>query len=836
VPALPAGSSPPPPFPPLAPVTANAADADNDPSGSAFVPRAPDMTPPAGTAGKRGAWRPRVLRTALIATGVLLAVLAAVVAWLRFAFDPNAWKPQLIELVEQRYQRTLTLDGDIGLTFFPSIGAQLGPVSLSEADRKTEFAGADRVRVAVSLLPLLRGQVVVDEVVLVKPRATLIEHKDGSRNIDDLVAAGNAGAAPESTTPAAPATSGAGQPLRVDVSKIVIDAGSFVARNEREGSEFKVSSIALTTGRVGGSRADAFTLDANLQAAPSGLELRVQAKGAMLADLEASRFGAGGLVVTASGRAAGAPVDVRVELAQLIIAVQSLQIDKLRATLRHAAPAALTTVEVNLPSLVTRDRVFTGASLGVVIDRKAGADALNVRMGAPLQGRLADAGLGIARVEAPEIKADVEGKVDGKTVQGTARAQFVADVVASRYELPRLALKATLFGLDAPVRDVALALNASAAFNGGAQGTLSVNLDGRVNDSTLRAKIARAGATAAIAFDAEVDQFDLDRYRTPREKTAAGDPGKAAKGAGPADRPIDFGFLRGLELAGALRAGALKVNEIRLNNVRIEVKASGGRLDLAPIAASLYSGRLDGAVTLTDAKPPRIALKQALTGVQVGPLLADAARLNRIEGRGDVRLDLSMQGTSVAAFKRALAGTASLSLADGALRGVDIVAVLREARTRLAQVRGHEVQQSADNARTEFAELKASFAIKDGVARSNDLSMKSPLLRAGGEGAIDIGNDTLDYLLRPTIVGSLAVPGGRDAVDLRGVTVPVRVSGPLVRPQFDFDLQAMLIGSAKQALQQRATDLLQERLGGGKPAADGARPGAGDLLKGILGR
>jgi AsmA protein len=153
-------------------------------------------------------------------------------------------------------------------------------------------------------------------------------------------------------------------------------------------------------------------------------------------------------------------------------------------------------------------------------------------------------------------------------------------------------------------------------------------------------------------------------------------------------------------------------------------------------------------------------------------------------------------------------------------------------------LRGREARTAAASERTGFTELKASFTVRDGIARSSDLSMKSPLLRAGGEGQIDIGAGRIDYLLRPTIVGTLGGQGGRDASELRGITVPVRITGPLARPEYDFDLQAMVAGAARQEIQRRATDLLQERLGAGKgePGAAGRASPPADLLKGLLGR
>jgi AsmA protein len=40
------------------------------------------------------------------------------------------------------------------------------------------------------------------------------------------------------------------------------------------------------------------------------------------------------------------------------------------------------------------------------------------------------------------------------------------------------------------------------------------------------------------------------------------------------------------------------------------------------------------------------------------------------------------------------------------------------------------------------------------VARNKDLVAKSPFLRVGGEGAVDIGRSRVDYLARATVTGT----------------------------------------------------------------------------------
>ena len=88
------------------------------------------------------------------------------------------------------------------------------------------------------------------------------------------------------------------------------------------------------------------------------------------------------------------------------------------------------------------------------------------------------------------------------------------------------------------------------------------------------------------------------------------------------------------------------------------------------------------------------------------------------------------------------------------------------------------VQRASAEEKTDFSEISASFAIADGVARNKDLVAKSPFLRVGGEGAVDIGRGRVDYLARATVTGTPEGQGGAELAALKGVSLPVRVFGP----------------------------------------------------------
>jgi AsmA protein len=124
---------------------------------------------------------------------------------------------------------------------------------------------------------------------------------------------------------------------------------------------------------------------------------------------------------------------------------------------------------------------------------------------------------------------------------------------------------------------------------------------------------------------------------------------------------------------------------------------------------------------------PSFVVDEKLGGVNVAPLLKDAANFDMLEGKGNVTVNLRTQGNTVSALKKALNGSMALNLADGAVKGINIAKMLRNAGSMLGKQ--SQTQAANQDEKTDFSEMKASFKVSNGVAHNDDLSLKSPLLR-----------------------------------------------------------------------------------------------------------
>lgn len=359
---------------------------------------------------------------------------------------------------------------------------------------------------------------------------------------------------------------------------------------------------------------------------------------------------------------------------------------------------------------------------------------------------------------------------------------------------------------NTPPLDAKLALNGNYSLKPDAVG---VDFTAKFDDSTIKGKAAMTrAAQPSYDFDLNIDRLDLDRYlaSSEKKKEPAGKKEEPAPKQKDADAPVDLSGLKGLNAKGRAEIGALQVQGLKLANVKTELRAADGRAEIGPHSANLYEGSLAGTLAL-DGNANRVALKETLTGIAVGPLLRDFAQQDRLEGKGNVSLDVAGAGKTVNAMKSSLAGTAKLNLRDGAIKGVNIGELLRKARSAI----GSQSSQAADaKDKTDFSELSASFTIKNGVAHNEDLEVKSPLVRLGGAGDIDIGKSAINYVAKASVVASTQGQGGKERDQLAGVTIPVKVSGPFDNMKYDVDYRAALGDIAKTKVGDRAKEAIEK--------------------------
>ena len=381
---------------------------------------------------------------------------------------------------------------------------------------------------------------------------------------------------------------------------------------------------------------------------------------------------------------------------------------------------------------------------------------------------------------------------------------------------PRDTFKA--LGIEAPRTADANALqqlSLSATFDAVKNHPRLTDLNLKLDQSTLTGSAGLAAS--AIQFALKIDQLDADRYLAPAARNPVAPQGTGKPGEGD-NAPLPLDKLDGFNANGTVDIGKLKLKNLNLANAQLRLAAAKGSQKEIILGASLYGGTLASATRIGPGARPSLAQTMKLASISAGPLLQDFMGKDYVSGTGNVALDVTSAGGSVAELKRALNGTASFALQNGAVKGFNLAQILRQGQ---AVYSGQQLQQG-DSQQTDFTTMSASGKFSNGVLHSDDLSAASPLLRLTGAGQVDLVNNTLDYTAKPTLVNTASGQGGKQLAQLQGVVIPVRVYGSLNAPKYQLDVAS--------ALQQEAVQKLTQKLGGQK---------GGDLvntLQGLFGK
>lgn len=692
----------------------------------------------------------RALKYVLIGAGGLLVLAIVAVAVFAMTFDPNRYKGQIEAAVKEKTGRTLKLEGDLKVAVFPSLGADVAKVTLSERASNEGFLSLDSAHASVALLPLLHGEVIVDRIKVAGLKANIVKGKDGKFNFDDLMQAKDAKPVPEKD--AKKDASKSSGPVKFDIAGLSVERSAIAYKDLASGQQLELSDVKVSTGRVAEKASGKLELAVTAKGSKPAIAMKVSFNGNYAVDLAAKSFAFAKVDGSANG---------------------TLDKDTLEAKI--SAPR----IEINAD--------------------KATGEAVTADF----------------KLKGPQRSTEAVLKLGG--VQGSAKALV----------LPSISAQIALGGPDMP-KPLKLDVSGSARADLEKQ-TASADLTSKVDESTAKMKLELAKfSPPAYVFDINVDRLNLDQYFPPKPKAAAPsgtEETKPAPSKTAEDTPIDLSPLKDLNANGKLQFGALQVKGLKLANLRAEIKAANGRLDISPHSANLYEGALTGALSV-QANGNRIALKESLTNVSVGPLLRDVAQQDRLEGRGNVALDVGGAGATVNTLKKSLDGTAKVNLRDGAIKGIDIGALLNKVKSL-----GGKSDEGSANTKdeTRFTELNATFTIKNGVAHNQDFEAKAPLFRIAGAGDIDIGNSTLDYTVKASVVATTKGQGGAERDQLAGLTVPVKLSGPFDAMKYKVDYSAAATELAKSKVGERAKEVIEKNK---DKVGDQVR----DRLKGLLGR
>lgn len=758
---------------------------------------------------------------------VLLLIVAALV--LVATFDANQYKSLAIDWMKTERQRTLAIDGPVDLSVFPRLAVKVSKVRLSERGRPEEFAAVDQAALSLQWLPLLRKQLVVDSISARGVRARIVRDARGASNVDDLL--GPKKDAAPAGTPAARSA------VQFAVGELHVDEASLTLRDEQSGVTGTATLDSFRSGRLANGEPTPVQFQTTLALEkPQALRLTFDGRTLLTFDtasgsasLRNADLKIGGdtdtvksLHATLSGSLAwdgstlaAAPIDVALTDAKtsgVVLGASSLKAQrlvystatkKLELEAMHLALSGKQAgnpfeAQVDWPQLAIAGDKIKGSGISGRV-KLEGKTALTGRLesGAP------DGDFDALRL--PGLVLKLDGTSGARKVDAQLKANALFNPAKTAVALERLDLRAAI--TEPGLQPLALTVGGSAGGDlRSAQWTLQGALNSNKFDTTGSASFASAVPTLQVA--ARFDRLDINQLTAPSAGAAA----SAAAPNGPAETPIGLEGLSALNGRFTLSAGRLVLRQYEVADAKLDATLDAGTLRVTRLAGQAWGGRIDGSGS-ADAKGKRIAVKLVAEGIDAHELLREVAGKDLLEGTGRVSADLVTSGTTLGALRTNLGGATALHLRDGAIKGLNLARALRQAKAAIG-LKQDALSKASVTEKTDFSELTASARLENGIARSDDLDVKSPYLRIGGAGRFDIGAGRIDYTARATVANNPTGQDGAELAALRGVTVPVRLSGPFEA----IDWQIQWSGVAAAAVENKLKDKLAEKLGLSKPA------------------
>lgn len=349
----------------------------------------------------------------------------------------------------------------------------------------------------------------------------------------------------------------------------------------------------------------------------------------------------------------------------------------------------------------------------------------------------------------------------------------------------------------------------------------------KLSDATLRADSTKAtgtltvnhgGAVPKIGGNLNLGAIDLDALTGKSSSSStSGAGGSGGASSGWDSTPIDLSGLKAVDADLDIAFEKLTSGKFTVGATQSHVALNAGKLALLIKQAQLYSGTLAGTVRATKGA---VGADVKLNAIDIEALMTALSGKSRLEGKTNLALNVNATGSSQNEWVSTLNGSGNLKVVDGAIKGINIGSFLRNAK------QGNFFKSDTES--TDFTDLTATFTITKGVLSNSDLSMKSPALRLGGNGSVNLPAKTVNYKLLPTIAETSKGQGGKDQV--AGLTIPLVITGPWSSPSVTPDLGGMLQEGLKnpdtiKQLIENPKDIGDVLLGK-KPAATETAPAA----------
>lgn len=684
-----------------------------------------------------------VLKVLGFAAGGVAAVILGAALFIWVTFDARRTESELVRYFADGYQRSLRLDGGVSLTLWPRPALSVRQATLSEARSSTTFLEASQLRLPLALGPLLSKRMVVRSVQANAITVHFVRDAKGRWNWADFVTG----------TPATISLADATDITSMDLRQIggdVVDVGS----NRRiQFKELRMQTGALHVGGTG-----TLKLRGHVQGSDPAIDGDLRLSGNYRIDSTAAGR-IDGMMARLTGRVGnltGAEATARADSVTWEQSGESWQTVQAKLDVRGTHGPQSVQLGATTPRLAWSDDAPRTERFNASYVARSQDE--NINLGAEVRNIAPSTG-GFS-AETMQVRWQVRRGIAG--TEGDATSPLRVDWKAGRLEWERIAGNLRLIHPRLSADNARASIAGTALVNVRDAHSATVRVTATTGEDNVRFDTQINGIDP---FNASVDistkRLDVDRLMAP----AAANP------------EMPFAWLGGSILSGSFNLDNVVAGGLRIDSLRVPYTFAAGKLASNGHRVSLYGGTVAGSADY-DIITRKLSLDERYDNVDLKAAARDSGRSLPLQGRLSGTAQINTTGASLASLMSNANGMMRVKFAQPVMVGIDLATALQQTRNADAT---HRAQPGE---RTELADVSGNLGLRNGTYFTQSLAGRGNWLRFVANGEADPGKNTIDMLLQTTV---LRGAGPAAIKDLRGKTVPLRLSGALTQPDVRVD-------------------------------------------------
>ena len=248
---------------------------------------------------------------------------------------------------------------------------------------------------------------------------------------------------------------------------------------------------------------------------------------------------------------------------------------------------------------------------------------------------------------------------------------------------------------------------------------------------------------------------------------------------------LGFQSLRAFDAEVTVESEALTFGTSKAMPARLGASLANGKLtsSIAVLPEANATLILDSTIDAA-AQPPAVSFNFKSEGIEAGNTLPELLGIGWLSGKGNASASLSGAGQTQQEIIGTLKGSASISLADGVFRGVDIKTMMTALSQRILEGWASEPASG-----TAYSSLSARFEIADGIAALGSFEFKNPELTVTASGEVDLLRRAVELRFDPKQFGTDG--------SVTGFPVSIIARGPWVAPRIYPDVPGLIENPAQ---------------------------------------